>query len=512
MPSDQNTSLPTNDPVGNAFVQFQQGKIQEAESLLQSVLVDEPNHPDALYGLGIIYFETERFADSAQYLARLDAAQPGSKDLLLRLASAYALADQPSKAVDTYKKLLTIAPHTPNIHFNLGVMLSDLHRWEEASSAFELAIEQEPGSSETLLNLADTYDRQARFEEAITVWQRAIALTGTVAQDPELHVLIGKRLRLVDRFEDSVHFFKRALDIVPNDTDVLFEQHRSMVLNKDLSGAHDCLEKVEALSPNYEYLAPAWAAVQLGLGRAEDALTTCEKHLQQYPHDITMLSTRPFILNDLGSEREQAAIYENYVYIKELSAADGFDTINTFNDALSEHILSHPSLRNSPPRTTTKNGQQTGELLVEPKGPVASLEHMLWETLDEYRANLSLVAGSANEPCNEWPKLKGITAWGVVLNAQGHQVPHLHPTGWISGVYYVDVPDFVSSTDKDHLGWLEFGAAPPEIPASKQPATFLIEPKPGRLVLFPSYFFHRTIPYTDTARRISIAFDFNPAL
>ena len=49
MPSDQNTSLPTNDPVGNAFVQFQQGKIQEAESLLQSVLVDEPNHPDALY-------------------------------------------------------------------------------------------------------------------------------------------------------------------------------------------------------------------------------------------------------------------------------------------------------------------------------------------------------------------------------------------------------------------------------------------------------------------------------
>ena len=136
MPSDQNTSLPTNDPVGNAFVQFQQGKIQEAESLLQSVLVDEPNHPDALYGLGIIYFETERFADSAQYLARLDAAQPGSKDLLLRLASAYALADQPSKAVDTYKKLLTIAPHTPNIHFNLGVMLSDLHRWEEASSAF----------------------------------------------------------------------------------------------------------------------------------------------------------------------------------------------------------------------------------------------------------------------------------------------------------------------------------------------------------------------------------------
>ena len=101
---------------------------------------------------------------------------------------------------------------------------------------------------------------------------------------------------------------------------------------------------------------------------------------------------------------------------------------------------------------------------------------------------------------------------GVVLNAQGHQVPHLHPTGWISGVYYVDVPDFVSSTDKDHLGWLEFGAAPPEIPASKQPATFLIEPKPGRLVLFPSYFFHRTIPYTDTARRISIAFDFNPAL
>jgi len=512
MPSNQNTPPPPNDPVGNAFAQFQQGNIPAAEALLQTVLTQEADHPDALYGLGVIYFETERFAESAHYLARLDALQPGSKDLLLHLANAYALADQPSEAVDTYQKLLSIAPETPDIHFNLGVMLSDLRRWEEAAVVFEVAVEREPGSAEALLKLAEAYDSEARFEDAIAVWQRAIALGGPSAEDTDLHLLIGKRLRLVDRFQESVDFFARALGLSPNDTEILFEQHRSMMLNQDFTGANDCLEKVRALDPMHEHLASAWAAVQLGLGKADDALATCDTHLQQHSQDVTMLSVQPFILSDLGGESEQTTNYENFIYATEISAANGFATIDAFNHALAEHVLAHPSLRNSPPRATTKNGQQTGELLVEPKGPVAVLEQMLWGALNAYRDSLPSSAADTNPYCGEWPTLKGMTAWGVVLNAEGHQVPHLHPTGWISGVYYVDVPDLVQSCDKNHLGWLEFGAAPPEIPATKQPATFLVEPKPGQLVLFPSYFFHRTIPYTNTARRISIAFDFNPEL
>jgi hypothetical protein len=38
-----------------------------------------------------------------------------------------------------------------------------------------------------------------------------------------------------------------------------------------------------------------------------------------------------------------------------------------------------------------------------------------------------------------------------------------------------------------------------------------VRPVEGLLVLFPSYLYHRTIPFEGDAPRISVAFDFVPA-
>ncbi|TFH48989.1 MAG: hypothetical protein E4H01_05215, partial [Lysobacterales bacterium] len=42
------------------------------------------------------------------------------------------------------------------------------------------------------------------------------------------------------------------------------------------------------------------------------------------------------------------------------------------------------------------------------------------------------------------------------------------------------------------------------------PQLTLVKPQAGLLALFPSYFYHRTIPFDTTGRRISIAFDVLP--
>lgn len=40
----------------------------------------------------------------------------------------------------------------------------------------------------------------------------------------------------------------------------------------------------------------------------------------------------------------------------------------------------------------------------------------------------------------------------------------------------------------------------------------LVQPKPGRLVLFPSYWWHGTRPFHSTEPRTTIAFDVVPTL
>jgi hypothetical protein len=59
-------------------------------------------------------------------------------------------------------------------------------------------------------------------------------------------------------------------------------------------------------------------------------------------------------------------------------------------------------------------------------------------------------------------------------------------------------------------GCLQFGEPPTELGLGLGPRR-IIKPRAGRLVLFPSYLWHGTLPFTDDAPRMTVAFDVVPA-
>lgn len=98
-------------------------------------------------------------------------------------------------------------------------------------------------------------------------------------------------------------------------------------------------------------------------------------------------------------------------------------------------------------------------------------------------------------------------SWSVRLQPQGFHVSHTHPMGWISSALYVDVPD-AAQMGAAPAGWINFGVPPPEL-GLDLPAYLQIEPKPGRLVLFPSTMWHSTLPFSG-GERLALAFDVAP--
>jgi hypothetical protein len=92
-------------------------------------------------------------------------------------------------------------------------------------------------------------------------------------------------------------------------------------------------------------------------------------------------------------------------------------------------------------------------------------------------------------------------SWSVRLLDQGYHANHFHPEGWFSSAFYLAVP----AATQDRGGWLKLGEPQKEL-GLDLPPTRLIEPKPGRLVLFPSTMWHGTIPFA-AGERLSIAFD-----
>jgi hypothetical protein len=97
-------------------------------------------------------------------------------------------------------------------------------------------------------------------------------------------------------------------------------------------------------------------------------------------------------------------------------------------------------------------------------------------------------------------------SWSVRLTGGGRHVNHVHPAGWISSALYVVLPG-EDGKGEPRGGWLTLGEAD-ELGVSV-PALRNVEPRPGRLVLFPSTMWHGTRPFVD-GERLTVAFDIAP--
>ena len=130
---------------------------------------------------------------------------------------------------------------------------------------------------------------------------------------------------------------------------------------------------------------------------------------------------------------------------------------------------------------------------------------MIVKAVEQYRAALpARVPGSPllAEPRDRRIRFAG--SWSVHLSSGGHHAAHVHPQGWISSALYVALPDKLPGTE----GWLELGAPPADL-GLDLPATQMVEPRLGRLVLFPSWLWHVTRPFS-AGERLTVAFDVAP--
>jgi len=92
-------------------------------------------------------------------------------------------------------------------------------------------------------------------------------------------------------------------------------------------------------------------------------------------------------------------------------------------------------------------------------------------------------------------------SWSVRLTDAGFHANHFHPEGWLSSAFYLAVPE----APRGQEGWLVLGQPQAELGLPLPPIR-LVEPKPGRLVLFPSTMWHGTLPFA-AGERLTIAFD-----
>jgi tetratricopeptide (TPR) repeat protein len=172
-------------------------------------------------------------------------------------------------------------------------------------------------------------------------------------------------------------------------------------------------------------------------------------------------------------------------------------------DALAEtlrklHILSAPY-----PEQSVRGGTQTDRpLFFNPDPAIQSVREKITAAVRKYIDALSLPDQTHPLLAPRRDEVRFEGSWSVLLKGKGYHASHSHVMGWISSAFYVALPEHAGP---EPSGWFALGTPPPELRLDLQPYA-TVEPKPGRLVLFPSTMWHSTFPF-EAGERLTIAFD-----
>lgn len=169
---------------------------------------------------------------------------------------------------------------------------------------------------------------------------------------------------------------------------------------------------------------------------------------------------------------------------------------------LSDLLRSLHHTKVAPPAQSLRNGTQTrGQLHLRTEPAVTALFTSFESALSSYAATLQDVPQAHPLFCNASKRLSIMASWSVRLVEGGFHVPHIHSEGLVSSAFYIVVPD---APGRDR-GALELGRPPSDIRLPLDPI-MEIEPKPGRLALFPTFLYHSTSPF-GFGERLTAVFD-----
>jgi len=153
----------------------QQRRFAEAEYCYQTVLRDNPRHPDALNLLSTLAIEAKRPDEAIKLSERALRELPKQPLYLNNLGSAHLLARNLVAAEAALQRALRLAPNLVDALCNLGRVNKLLNRSEQALAYYEQALERAPDSSKAQLGLADVLVDLGDSARAVPLYRRLIA-------------------------------------------------------------------------------------------------------------------------------------------------------------------------------------------------------------------------------------------------------------------------------------------------------------------------------------------------
>ena len=485
-----------------AMQAHQQGELEHADNLYSAVLETDPANSQALRLQGILARETGDLQRSLSLLRRAHESNPESTMPLNELALSQMFAGDYAAAESALADALELRPDDDTALTNLGALMQHRGHIRRSIDCYQTLLRRQPNDIQVRCNLAKAFVDAGQFDAAIEQCNQAIEVSGS---HPYALATKGAVLTDLERYAEALPLLQSATTDMPDDDMALVNLALCLDASQDYTAAATALQQALDVNAYNARAVSDLANILLKLDEVAAAVRLCEGFLAANPGECLVVASYALALAAAG-EPERAGQFTDYSTLVKRYRMNR-ESKQT-NGTLAELLRSDPSLLSDPISKSTTGGSQTGELDFSATDELRQLQHFIddciGESVEAYRAaglDTHPVMSRASDTWN-------LRAWGTVLDSGGHQAAHMHPLGWLSGVYYVQIPAGMQNSD-EHAGALLFGPAPSRFQQQEVESSYH-DPVEGELVLFPSWLWHQTVPFSAGRRRISIAFDVIP--
>lgn len=449
------------------------GHLEEAVRLFEQAVAADPRRALTRHNQGVALRAACRFEEACEAYAASEKLGMRGPQLHANWAAAALEAGRVDEAAELYRKALAEDPLHPESMKALTRLAIEYRGGEKAFAHYERAAREQPAQPKAWLDWAMALIANRRTAEA-----EGVARQGLVANPGSRELM-------------AVGSYARGL---VGDAPAALDELESLLADKLADPA-----LVAAIPP-----------IALRAGRPERAAELLEHQVAADPGDQMAWSLLSVAWRLVGDPREHwLCDYERLVMVTTVPSADGRAEPDEYAREVAALLDPLHVTSAEPGDQTLRGGTQTsGPLFARPEPGIQQFRDAVRLAAEK------AVAGLPDDPTHPFLSRKsshfGFSgSWSVRLAAGGHHVSHVHPQGWMSSAYYARLPATDAAARHGHEGWIQFGVPPDHLGLEPLAPRRIVEPAPGRLVLFPSYMWHGTIPF-GSGDRLTAAFDYQP--
>jgi len=521
-----------------ALIAEQAGRADIAVKRIDFAIQQNNNHHEYYNTKGNILKSTQDVLGAISAFKQSLKAKPDYLTAAQNLGKLLIDSSDPAAAVDIYEAALMHHKDDDNLTLGHVMALKDMMRSEDALAACDalgVKVEHAYLRGQILFQLSRHDEAVQCYIDALKLpnhapialknllqilwmrddWQRAENIIEQVLQvaDVATFIAAARAYLLADDRPAANLVLERAIKKYGRDPFILAERARIKLMDGDFEGGYqDALEALSA-KPGHLKIMEDFADTALASGRPGEAMTAAHSALNIVPNNQYWIAVKYTAGRATGQNHGYYANYDEFVRPYVIDPPKGYGSLEEYNQVLKETLNELHEFSQHPLDQSLRQGVQTPLGLRFIDHPVLKAHFKALEApIRQYMREIG--NADPNHPLlrRNTGEFRLTGSWSVRLGKGGFHVNHVHPEGWISSAYYVDVPDEVND-EENKPGWIHFGQPP--FPVKDQNGALLgyekiIKPTAGTLVLFPSYLWHGTNPLRGDKSRMTLPIDVVP--